>query len=491
MAGETWNGRRPWPLLVPLGVYALLLGWIAFSAASVQGYDLLFLLYGLANFIVFTDAVDFGLRLYVHRRHTAVTAGLSRGALRQLSIDLPAAQRKGSGPGTGRTAARPWAIIASVFNLGDEVDEFMERLEPYREHIWLISDGSTDNTAKRLQLSGWRCLDEEVNRHKPGALRHLLSKLPPQIETVMVIDPDVKICGRHEGSLVDLERVIADLQQSGAAAACPRIAIERDGFLARFQMLEYTLACVVGKRSLADFVITSGVSIYRRDALERALEQHSLSIYAEDLENAVILLHDGERIYYDGRLLVSSHGPHTFRHWYSQRVGWFYGLVRVYTQRSRELWRIGRRTPFAMYTFVAYMGVLGLGLHVLRIAAAALLLVSALAILDRLFALDMLHTGGAINPVYFAGAVGSYLVLALFALFTVVPRRERTYVAPILPLYFLYVLVHIAPMTVGFGNWVALRLWGRRLYRDHYQAHEDDTVRLPRLARNGFRAPAA
>src|SRR5438552_1391040 len=85
--------------------------------------------------------------------------------------------------------------------------------------------------------------------------------------------------------------------------------------------------------------------------------------------------------------------------------------------------RVGRRTPFAMYTFVAYMGVLGLGLHVLRIAAAALLLVSALAILDRLFALDMLLTGGAINPVYFAGTVGSYLVLALFALFTVVPRR--------------------------------------------------------------------
>ncbi|TLY90109.1 MAG: glycosyltransferase family 2 protein [Gammaproteobacteria bacterium] len=452
MAAEPWKSRRPWPLLVPLGVYALLLAWIGFSAAAVQGYDFSYLLYALANLIVFTDSIDFGVRLYVHRRHTAVSSDLSRGAVRHLSIDLPAAQRKGSGPGTGRTAARPWAIIASVFNLGDEVDEFMERLEPYREHIWLISDGSTDNTAKRLQLAGWRCLDEEVNRHKPGALRHLLSKLPPQIETVMVIDPDVKICGRHEGSLVDLERVIADLQQSGAAAACPRIAIEPDGFLARFQMLEYTLACVVG---------------------------------------AVILLHDGERIYYDGRLVVSGHGPHTFRHWYSQRVGWFYGLVRVYTQRSRELWRIGRRTPFAMYTFVAYMGVLGLGLHVLRIAAAALLLVSVLAILDNLFVLDLLHPGGAINPVYFAAAIGSYLILAVIALFTVVPRRERAYVAPILPLYFLYALVHTAPMTVGFGNWVALRLWGRRLYRDHYQAHEDDTVRLPRLARNGFRAPAA
>ena len=236
----------------------------------------------------------------------------------------------------------------------------------------------------------------------------------------------------------------------------------------------------------------------RRDALERALDQHSLSIYAEDLENTVILLEAGERIYYDGRLVVSTHGPHTLRRWYSQRVGWYYGLLRLYTQRSRELWRIGRRTPFAMYNFIGYLGVLGLGLHFLRVASAGLLLVSVLAILDNLFVLDLLHTGRVINPVYIAAAVGSYLALAVIALFTVVPKRERAYIAPILPIYFVYVLAHIAPITVGFGNWVALRLWGRRLYRDHYQAHEDDTVRLRRnglrpngLRSNGLRSPAA
>src|SRR5438105_2292770 len=373
MAAEPWKSRRPWPLLVPLGVYALLLAWIGFSAAAVQGYDFSYLLYALANLIVFTDAIDFGLRLYVHRRHTAVTADLSRGAVRQLSIDLPAAQRKLGRPITARATCRPYAIIASIYNLEDELDEFMERLEPHRDHVWLISDGSTDRTARRLQQWGWRCLDEEENRHKPAALRHLLQTLPPQIETVMVIDPD-------------------------------------------------------------------------------------------------------------GRLVVSTHGPHTLRRWYSQRVGWYYGFLRLYTQRTRELWRIGRRAPFAMYNFIGYMGVLGLGLHVLRIASAVLLLVSAAAILDSLFALHLLQTGRAINPVCFAGAIGSYLVLAVIALFTVVPGRERAFVGPILPIYFLYVLAHIVPITVGFGNWVALRLWGRRIYRDHYQVREDDpTVPLPRL----------
>jgi cellulose synthase/poly-beta-1,6-N-acetylglucosamine synthase-like glycosyltransferase len=461
--------RRPWNLLAAIGIYALLAGWIVLAAADFRAGDFSFLIYALANIIVFTDALDFGLRLYAHRRHTAASMERGTAEFRLLSVDLPAL----GSAAIGRARARPFAIVASIFNLEDRLDDFMERLGPYREHVWLISDGSTDNTAERLRQAGWRCLEEDVNRHKPGALRRLLTTLPARIETVMVIDPDVRICSRREGSAVDLERVVADLQQSGAAAACPRVALERDGILSRFQTLEYALTFVVGRRSMADFGVTSGVSIYRRDALERALEQHSLSIYAEDLETALILLRDGERIYYDGRLVVSTEGPSSFRHWFSQRVGWYYGLLRVYAQRFRDLWHIGLRDPFAMYTFVGYLGVLALGLHVLKVVSAALLSVSVVAVLDDLFVFQLLPYGGLSNPMYFAGAAAGYLALATLALFTVVPKRERAYIAPIIPIYFLYVLLHLAPITFGFGNWVTLKLWRRRLYRDHYQSHED------------------
>ena len=119
----------------------------------------------------------------------------------------------------------------------------------------------------RLRQAGWRCIDDGVNRRKPGALRRLLERLPPHIETVMVIDPDIRIRGLDEGSTIDLNRFVSDFQQSGAAAACPRIMIEPDGFLARFQAFEYALAFRVGRESLADFSITSGVSFYRRSAL--------------------------------------------------------------------------------------------------------------------------------------------------------------------------------------------------------------------------------
>jgi len=458
------KAARPWTLIAPAAVCALLTIWIVLAAANVQAASVSLLIYGLANLIVYTDALDLFLRLHVRRRHTA-TASPSADT-RNVSIDLV-----GSLPGGIRRMVplRPYAIIASVFNLGDRLDEFTESFAAYRDRVWLISDGSTDSTVTRLLQDGWRCFDDGVNRRKPAALRLLLERLPAHIETVMVIDPDIRIRGLSGGSSAELERVIGDFQQSGAAAVCPRVMIEPDGLLARFQAFEYALAFRVGRESLADYSITSGVSIYRRDALWRALREHSLSVYAEDLENAVILLSQDERIYYDGRLVVSTEGPGTFGRWFSQRVGWYHGLLKVYSERLGAIWRISKRTPFAGYHFVIYIGGLSLVLHLVKIFSALLLLLSLIGGFDSLFLVHLLPRNALTSPSYFIGAVGSYLALGVIALFTVVPKSERAYVAPIVPLYLLYALTHLLPMTVGFGNFIAVRLWGRRLYKDHYE----------------------
>ncbi len=455
--------NTPWSLLAPLGVCALLTGWIALSAANVQAASFSLLIYGLANLIVFTDALDFILRLHVRRRHIATAPTEDN---RHLSIDLAAALPAGA---RQVVPTRPYAIVASIFNLEPLLDEFMDAFASYRDRVWLISDGSTDHTVLRLRQAGWRCFDDGVNRRKPAALRRLLERLPAHIETVMVVDPDIRIRGRDAGSLIDLERFIRDFQQSGAAAVCPRVMIEPDGFLARFQAFEYALAFRVGRESLADYSITSGVSCYRRDALERALGEHTHSVYAEDFENAVILLSQDERIYYDGRLVVSTEGPGTVSRWFSQRVGWYYGLLKVYIERFGRIWRISKRTPFAMYHFVVYLGALSLGLHLLKIVSAILLVVSFASGFDNLFLMNIFPRNALINPAYFIAAVGSYLALGVFALFTVVPRAERAYIAPIVPLYLFYAITHIAPMSVGYANWLTMKLWGRRVYRDHYE----------------------
>jgi cellulose synthase/poly-beta-1,6-N-acetylglucosamine synthase-like glycosyltransferase len=271
-----------------------------------------------------------------------------------------------------------------------------------------------------------------------------------------------------------LNHFVSDFQQSDAAAACPRVMIEPDGFLARFQSFEYALAFCVGRRSLASFGITSGcVSIYRRTALMRVLSEHSLSVYAEDLENALILLGHGERIYYDGRLVISTEGPRTLARWFSQRVGWYHGLLRVYIERFSDVLRTSRRSPFAFYHYLIYVGVLSLAMHLIKAVSAIVLVLSLFSGLDALLLDNIVPQQDLLNPEYFTAAISSYLALGVIALFTVVPKSERAYAAPIVPLYLCYALVHIVPMTLGFANYFALRLFGRRVYHDHYETPPD------------------
>src|SRR5579871_5863167 len=158
--------RRSTSLLAPILACTLLAAWIALSAAGAQVGDFSVLIAILANFIVYTDAADLLLRLYARRRHTSASTV-------ELSIDLAAAS-----PAVAHrlASARPWAIVASIFNLESrgQLDDFMEALGRFRERVWLISDGSTDQTVVRLRQAGWRCMDDAVNRRKPGALLHLL-----------------------------------------------------------------------------------------------------------------------------------------------------------------------------------------------------------------------------------------------------------------------------------------------------------------------------
>jgi cellulose synthase/poly-beta-1,6-N-acetylglucosamine synthase-like glycosyltransferase len=204
-------------------------------------------------------------------------------------------------------------------------------------------------------------------------------------------------------------------------------------------------------------------------------------VYAEDFENAVILLSRGERIYYDGRLVLSTAGPGTLRGWFSQRVGWYHGLLKVYVERFPEILRISRRSPFATYHYLLYVGVLSLAMHLVKIVGATLLLLSLLAGLDELLLDRYVPQGSVINPTYFTAAVSSYLALGVIALFTSVPKTERAYAAPIVPLYLCYAITHIVPMTIGFGNFFSQRLFGRRIYQDHYESPLETHPTVERL----------
>ena len=93
----------------------------------------------------------------MRRRHTAAAGGIVESGSEKgnVSINLAAILP----PDTRRVVpASPFAIIASVYNLEDHLEEFIETFGPYRERVWLISDGSTDNTVLRLTPGGMALL---------------------------------------------------------------------------------------------------------------------------------------------------------------------------------------------------------------------------------------------------------------------------------------------------------------------------------------------
>ena len=124
---------------------------------------------------------------------------------------------------------------------------------------------------------------------------------------------------------------------------------------------------------------------------------------------------------------VRPEGPGTLGRWFSQRVGWYHGLLKVSVQRVGEIRRITARAPFAMYHFVIYIGALTLALHFVKILSLALLVISLLGGMDDLFVADLLPRNTFTDPAYFVGTAAGYLALGVVALFTVVQERERSY----------------------------------------------------------------
>jgi len=453
-----------------VALVAALAVWAALATVRQLAGAFSLALYLLASLAFFVDLVDLLVRLAIHRRQMA--AGGRRPTWRLLASPTSVPLREAHlTPRQKRLHVKPWALVVSVYDAEDEIDDFLDRMEPFLDRLWAVDDASTDATRLRLLDAGVRCLAGEVNRKKPGALRALLATLPPDVATVVVLDPDVRIRdgGDPRG---ELETVLFDFQATGMAAVSPRMAVREDGFLARFQGLEYAICCSFGRRTMGPDGTNSGVSIYRRDALATALAAHSLSVYAEDFENSLILLAAGEEIYYDERLVFETDAKRTWRGWLSQRVGWSYGFLKVYKERLGELRRIGRRRFMAAYHYLVYSGGVGLLLHPLRLAMAAVLAVSFANGCDELLGLGALPDNAFTQPGYFLAAYLKYAALVLLLLAVAVPRGERRWLLAAVPFYLFYQLAHVVAQSLGFANWISLRVAGRRVYRDHYQDEE-------------------
>ena len=418
--------------------------------------------YLLASVVVFLDLFDFLARMYGRRTGPRRTR---RNPAPATSIPLDSGRFN---PYQRKLHLQPYALAISVYNLGDTVRSFTAAMAPHIDCLHGIDDASTDGTALRLEQAGIHVIRGNANRHKPGAIRELLRHLPADVQTVLIMDPDCRVTPRVTSDISTLESVIFDFQRSGHAALCPRITARGDNWLTRFQRLEYALTFGVGRKSLGDASITSGVAVYRRDALEEMLTQHSLSVYAEDLENALRLLARGECIYYDERLVFDTEVKSRAADLFSQRVGWSFGLAKVYSQNWNEIWRILRGHPMRFYQYAVCLGLFGIVCHPLKLLSVVPLVGSALNGLDALLGTGVVPDHALTSLWYFPVVYVKYTALVLLMVLVSVPRGERRQHLRVSFTYLFYSLAQLAPMTIGFLNWISVRLRGRRLYRDHF-----------------------
>jgi cellulose synthase/poly-beta-1,6-N-acetylglucosamine synthase-like glycosyltransferase len=419
-------------------------------------------IYVLANLIFAFDAVDVGVRMWLRRLNGATTPGPS------LDLGLPEiSDRERS------VTLRSYAVIASIRNEAMEIDRIMDSLLPLKDLVWIIDDASSDTTALRLRREGWKCILGTAHRNKPAALQFLLRMLPPDIETVVVMDPDVRWIAPPGAERATLDRIISDLQRSGAAALTPRVQARPGGWLVECQAFEYELACGLGRKSLRDLCCNSGVSIYQRKALESALSRHSLSIYAEDFENSLLLLSSGKRIYYDDRLICETRAKSTLGALISQRVGWSYGCLKVVCERVSLLWSIARRSPLGSYQYLFYLLMSGIILMPIRWISVVVLAMSFLRGIDQLVLTNVMPSYSWNQPLLFVLWYCKSTILMLLVCFMALPASERRRHIAVVPFYGAYALLQYVPTTIGYLNVISLAAVGRRVYADHYASDRD------------------
>ncbi len=435
-----------------------------------------FNLYFLYNVIFLLDMWDIVIRLYSRMRYVGSKRNVEGKTLApptSIPLGLPHMTDEEK-----KRRLKPFAVIVSVFNAEEYIREFLEWMKPYHDRLWVIDDCSTDGTNRVLEEYNIRYLRNDTNLKKPASIKGAVEALPGDVETVMVMDPDSRIVESGMKSMMtDMEEVISDFQRGGADGCAVRLRVKNaESFLVKLQELEYRMCISLGRKSLLDRTVLSGIAIYKRSSLETALRRHSLSVYAEDFMTSLLILNNGGRIYYDGRLLVETEGKSDLKGLISQRIGWDFGYImtyfhtlhRAFVKKDIHPLLLRDRRPLIWYNYALYLGVLGILLHPVKVSSIILLSLSFANLSAMLSGLSLPFNEPAFNPLWVMTFYLQYSILSLLVVGWVVEKERRSRYWAIAPLYPLYAIFLLIVRTIGFLNYLTFLTFRKKLYHDHY-----------------------
>jgi len=372
---------------------------------------------------------------------------------------------------------KPYAILLCVNNIEHDWKELKEVMEPWKNEIYVIDDNSKDMTGYLISNAGFNLIKSPLSNpriHKPESILHGLSRIPPEIKTVMVIDPDVELPDR-----ITLERAIFDFQRSGSAACGIQVLPsfkQSKSMVWACQMLEYEDAMYFGRAVPHNQICTSGASaLYKRDVLDEMLKQTSLSMYAEDMEISIQLITSKLRIYFDKRAVTRTEVPSTLKKLTLQRMSWSFGQLKVTMAYFKKAFI--KDDPFFIYNFYFYNFFIVILMHPLRIIAIIAYFISLGAVLFGYF-----------NPFYLRYQFIPTFALLFMTIFYVLMSIETLFwsgninskikqdkdwnltkyfaAAPACVFYKFYLI--LVPNTLGYLNFISFKLFKTMIFKDAY-----------------------
>lgn len=236
------------------------------------------------------------------------------------------------------------AIVVPEYNepnLEERLDVFNELGKLLDSHatVVVVDDASTNGNRELLAAyvsrnnPSFQPYFMKSNGKKVGAIKEAVKALPSDIDTIILTDFDSYLRITPEA----LNDVRGDLQSSNelVGGTFRLKPANRKGILGRLQTVEYEVSRAImhflqgeGK----SFCVPGASAVYKREVLERLLEQHSGRHNGDDKELTVLAMKNGGQLKYWNDADVETIVPSTPRALFRQRVRYSVGALETYAK---------------------------------------------------------------------------------------------------------------------------------------------------------------
>ena len=213
-------------------------------------------------------------------------------------------------------------VVLATYNAGDAIVRTIEGANKHVpvDHIFIVSDTSTDNTAEIATSMGARVDENKVNLNKALTI----SRVSPQVTTpyTLILDDDTFI-----GNTVIPTSLLDDGYDAVAFNVMPEV---EDTWVNKFQQYEYRKNMFLSKSLRAGSAsvgnVSGAIGLYHTKDIQLQSGYHSGFFGGEDQERTTLtyLYGSGKGVTYTDSVVLTE-TPHTWKQLFSQRAVKFGG----------------------------------------------------------------------------------------------------------------------------------------------------------------------